>query len=735
MILRRWLIILVTFVCASPLLAVESDDGLTLAFSITDSLSHEPLPQVVCRALTPAGKAVAFAVSDADGKLTIVAPRDSRLNFSAMGYASIRRQATSFAVGKTNMLSMAQHSVMLREVKVKAPPIRSSGDTLSYNIGQFVGRGDSHLEDVLRKLPGITVQDDGTISYQGKAINKFYIEGKDLLGNNYNQATRNLPVDAVSTVEVLENHQPVRMLRGKQVSDKAALNIRLDKKKQGLPFGEVEAKGGADDHGLWQGRLFLTKILSNTQWMLTAKGNNVGQDATEETKEHFDLSDIDAFEPLPSSWMPTPPYDEDLTADRYNDNRSQAGGLNFLTSPSKNSTLRINVLANHTSEEYANTTTSLYGGQQTVKLEEDNRWRLRAWEVTPRLHYELNGDKVYLSDELRYNLSRQQSYNNLSSNSMGVSQHATVKPSYVRNYLNAGLDVGHQTLTMKWMLQHYRRNDALHTASDSVPLYDYDGRYASRSFLSRAQVGSIIPLWGNPLELTAKMTLRRLISEATDTITRQSVMFTLTPTYTVKFGSNDYLELALPLQYLDAYIHAATRDSRGLWRITPSASLRKQLGQYFTLRLRFYTAEENAASSFYSLSPVRTNYRIVRQVLPKVFVSRSYNVSGGLNYRNLTTLFFASVNMSYRRQRDERYFGYSYTDSLTTVTEIEGSSTIRQFSVASELSKGFAASGITLKWNASYVQRNAPVAQNEILVTNHSNVLGTNIDVDFHKLK
>lgn len=733
--MRVLLTILVAFVSVGPLQAHQPGDGLTLVFALTDSLTHEPLPQVVCRVFTSNDKAAAFAVSDADGKLTVVAPRDSRLSFTAMGYAGLRRPASSFSVGKVNLLSMAQQSVTLREVKVKAPPIRSAGDTLSYNVGQFVGRGDAHLEDVLRKLPGITVQDNGTVSYQGKAINKFYIEGKDLLGNNYNQATRNLPVDAVSTVEVLENHQPVKMLRGKQVSDKAALNIRLDKKKQGLPFGEMEAKGGWGDNGLWQGRLFLTKILKSTQWLLTAKGNNVGQDVTEETMEHIDMSDLDAFEPLPASWMPTPPYNEDLPAERYNDNRSQAGGLNALTSLTKNATLRVNVLANHRSEGYSNSTTNLYGGQRTVQVEEANRWRMHAWELTPRVHYELNGDKAYVSDELRYDLQRQRSDNNLSGNSMGVSQHANIKPAYVRNYLNAGLAVGRQTLTVKWMLQAYNRHDGLLTAADSMLLYNVDAHYASRVFLSRAQVGSVFSLWGNPLELTAKMTLRRSRSEADDIVTRQSTIWTLTPTYTIRLGSEDYLELGLPVQHLASYINAATKNSRGLWRITPSAALRRHLGQFFTLRLGFNTAVEDAASAFYSLLPVHTNYRSVRQVLPKVFISRSYNVSGGLSYRNLTSLVFANVNVGYRRQRDERYLNFNYTDTLTTITECEGTTTSHSLTASSELSKSFATAGITLKWNATYVQRKAPVAQNELLVTNRSHVLGTNIDVDYHKLK
>ncbi|WP_242403133.1 hypothetical protein [Prevotella scopos] len=85
-----------------------------------------------------------------------------------------------------------------------------------YNVSSFLQKGDRHLEDILKKLPGVKVAENGSVSYQGRAINRFYIEGQDLMGNNYNQATRNMPITAVRNVEVLENHQPVKMLRGRK---------------------------------------------------------------------------------------------------------------------------------------------------------------------------------------------------------------------------------------------------------------------------------------------------------------------------------------------------------------------------------------------------------------------------------------------------------------------------------------------------------------------------------------
>jgi hypothetical protein len=76
-------------------------------------------------------------------------------------------------------------------------------------------------------MPGIEVLPDGKILYQGKAINKYYIEGLDLLEGKYNLANDNLPYQEVSQVQILENHQPIKTLDSLQFSDRTALNIKL----------------------------------------------------------------------------------------------------------------------------------------------------------------------------------------------------------------------------------------------------------------------------------------------------------------------------------------------------------------------------------------------------------------------------------------------------------------------------------------------------------------------------
>ena len=140
---------------------------------------------------------------------------------------------------KDGRVELAPASVDIREVRVSAPPIVQRSDTIAYNVASFKGQEDRYIADVLKKLPGITVDGEGKISYLGEAISKLYVEGRDLLGGQYGLATNNLSADAVGSVEVMELHQPIRALQGVKFAEQAAINLKLKKGYTIRPFGEV----------------------------------------------------------------------------------------------------------------------------------------------------------------------------------------------------------------------------------------------------------------------------------------------------------------------------------------------------------------------------------------------------------------------------------------------------------------------------------------------------------------
>lgn len=116
---------------------------------------------------------------------------------------------------------------MLQEVVVKAPERRIKGDTIIYDVAALTKAGDRTIEDIIRKIPGIQIDDSGGISYDGLSINHFYIEDMDLMGKNYTVASRSINPDDISTVSVYERHQDKRVLQGKQEAEKASLNLKL----------------------------------------------------------------------------------------------------------------------------------------------------------------------------------------------------------------------------------------------------------------------------------------------------------------------------------------------------------------------------------------------------------------------------------------------------------------------------------------------------------------------------
>lgn len=124
-------------------------------------------------------------------------------------------------------------------------PVTVRGDTITYNADSFTTGDERKLGDVMKKLPGVEVNDDGEIEVEGKAVTKVMVEGKDFFDGDSKLATKNIPADAVDKVEVLRNYNEVDQMRGLgNDQDNVAINIKLKEGKKNFWFGEVTAGGG-----------------------------------------------------------------------------------------------------------------------------------------------------------------------------------------------------------------------------------------------------------------------------------------------------------------------------------------------------------------------------------------------------------------------------------------------------------------------------------------------------------
>ena len=198
--------------------------------TVIDRDKREPLSDASVIIKGMDGKIKKFEYTKSNGDFSIKIPSVSgcRLEVTMMGF--IKQLLPLDSVSFPLTIYMEAGTTLLKEVTVKADRIREHGDTISYNVGSFAQSQDRSIGDVLRRMPGIDVSQNGKIQYQGKDINRFYIEGSDLLGGKYGIATNGISHDDVGAVEVMENHQPLQVLSGISFSDKAAINLKLKNK-------------------------------------------------------------------------------------------------------------------------------------------------------------------------------------------------------------------------------------------------------------------------------------------------------------------------------------------------------------------------------------------------------------------------------------------------------------------------------------------------------------------------
>jgi len=119
-------------------------------------------------------------------------------------------------------------------------PVTIKGDTLIYNADAFKNGSERKLEDVLEKLPGVEINEDGQIEVEGNVVNKLMVNGKDFFDGDTKLATKNIPSNAVDKVEVLRNFSEVGQLRRvTNNQDNVAINIKLKEGKENFWFGNV----------------------------------------------------------------------------------------------------------------------------------------------------------------------------------------------------------------------------------------------------------------------------------------------------------------------------------------------------------------------------------------------------------------------------------------------------------------------------------------------------------------
>ena len=299
----------------------------------------------------------------------------------------------------THDIIVEDKTIELKEVVVKSKKIYSQGDTINYNVASFLSQNDQALADVLKKMPGITVAESGQVSYQGKPIKNFYIEGLDLMKGHYGIATNNIDPNNIATVQVLENHQDIKALKGLRPEEQASINIRLKEGVKGVFNLIATLGGGYGDDMLWNNSAIATYFKRNSQFLATYKGNNTGEDLSQELYS-FD-NDYSRTSNITNISMPSAPG---IDKRFYYYNRSHSATFNNVYRVGDSGEFGINAAYlndRDSRRSYSSTANRLPDGSQNI-VDELMDGLSKTNKAYGDLTYLNNGDTRYLKEQLKF---------------------------------------------------------------------------------------------------------------------------------------------------------------------------------------------------------------------------------------------------------------------------------------------------------------------------------------------
>ncbi|MBV8251833.1 MAG: TonB-dependent receptor [Chitinophaga sp.] len=190
---------------------------------------------------------------------------------SAIIYTKIPLETKDRDLKKINM-ERGVHT--LKDVVITRPPVELNGDTLEFNADAFKLDSNAVIEDLFKRLPGITIWGDGTITVNGRTVSKVLIDGKEFFGGSVNMALQNIPKQAVDKIQVYQREKdPTSPIKDSVTH----VNIKLKKEWKMGKFGKIAAGGGTD--GRYESDVMFSLFNKRTQFAVAGATNNVNKSA------------------------------------------------------------------------------------------------------------------------------------------------------------------------------------------------------------------------------------------------------------------------------------------------------------------------------------------------------------------------------------------------------------------------------------------------------------------------
>lgn len=671
---------------------------------------------------------LAYDISDEEGQfsITIDSPQDDfDLKVRSMGYKTEIKTIANKA--QTLALSLKEEITELREVSLKSQPITRQGDTLNYGVSAFSKQKDRTIGDVLEHMPGFEVLSNGKILYQGRAINKYYIQGLDLLGGRYNLANKNLPYKEVSQVQVLENHQPIKLLDSVVFSNQAAVNIKL---KNDYTFtGQVEiGSGGAPL--LWDVNLTPMLFSDSTQVLTSYQANNVGNDGASQLKKLTAEDLVEQFErnDEKDDWLGIQKLREPgFTEKRWLDNNVHLITTNFLHQLKNDYEIRLNLsYLNDYQQQNGFTKTRFFTGTDTIGLTENTYNQLYTNSLKGNLTLKKNTDENYLKNKLQFQGHWDSQRGQIETNTTDIRQHLKNHYFKLSNDLKSLFRMGKQIAMLKSYIgiQKTPQNLAIQPGQFDEALNNGDSYdeveqdLELNTFYTNNSLG-LTKGW-NRFSFSPKLGIQYEKQKL------ESQILTLTGVPDSDFENN------LNWTRSKLYFHLKSQYKRNSWRLElktpvnmhhykltdqpleeeqkrdrvtfePHLAFKYEMSHFWRIRATAGVSNRFGTIDQVYFNYILRNYRNIQRIDAPLPEKKRTNYSLSFRYKNPLRAEFLSLRYAYRTTKNNVLYNTSILNSGATQLEaIEKTNTRRSHNLSGRISKILSSLQTSLTLNVNY---------------------------------
>ena len=623
----------------------------------------------------------------------------------------------------------------LPDVKVKSKPkIISKGDTLSYNVRSFAKQEDRSIGDVIKRLPGMTVDDEGKIYYNNKQIDNLYTDGDNLMDGRYGLATKVISKDMIQSIDVIQHHQAIEALKGKVNSDKVALNLVLkDDSKTSM---SSQAVLGAGLPSQYDGTLSTILLNKKIKFLNAARANNSGIDYRNDFAQLGSasmLNDVNVTRPDPllsSGTVGNP----DLPRRNYYLNRSAVVNINQLFKNKQHTQFRANVQAFTDRQSlYYQSSTRLQLNADTATYEEQQKAVTRFNVLQAAFSVMANKTKYFLNNKLALQLQQEKTASSLFTDQLAFNQQLLSKRYAVSNdfSLVPGLK-NRAMLEVRWMVSYSNNpqelavDTGLHKSilnrdlpyeatlqQAAVPTFFSDlsaayqvmkglikQNYRAGLITERQQLNSLLQLQ------QAGGSITDYERDAGNALHWKRDRFFVQADYSINKKRYEIgLTIPLILQQVNYKQSAyALDESQQQLFLNPAARIKWMLTKenYFTINYTYNNNPGNITGVY--RGAVLTNYRSLHASDAALQQTNRSNAALYYNFQRSISMLFMSAGVQYSRNKANFMYSSIITDSIQRTVLLPYENTEQNISIAGSFSKYLFSLGGTIAFKIFYQQ-------------------------------